>query len=144
VENKKREEIEIMKLFRKLYTGFPKAVMVPSESPDFILRVGPKMKIGVELTRLNQRSTDSDLFSYDNISACLRSKDQKLALYKRKKLQEYWLILYVRDPAFKPRYNLHNKLILWMFDSGFNRIFLFYMTRNKIYELKTSPGTAWV
>lgn len=89
------------------------------------------------MTRLNQRVRDLDLYSFENIAACLSSKEEKLGLYKRKRLQEYWLILFIGDPSFKPRFNLHNKLTKWVFESGFKRTFLFDITGHRIYELKT-------
>jgi len=138
VSDKKINEIVIMELFRDLYPEFPKGILNATESPDFILSLGPRQKIGIELTRLNQHSPIPDSFSFDNISACISSKNEKLALYRRKRLKEYWLILYVRNPAIKPRYNLHNKLIKWDFSSGFDRIFLFVVTEGQIFELNIS------
>ena len=137
MEEKKIKEVAILELFRDLYPEFPKGIINAAESPDFILSMGPRKKIGIELTRLNQRIPHADPFSFDNISACLVSKEQKLLLYKRKRLQEYWLILVIRDPAFAPRHNLHNKLIKWVFESGFSRVFLFYLAKSRIYELNT-------
>ena len=121
-----------------LLPDFPKGVLFPGESPDFILSITPRKKIGVELTRLNQRVPHSDLYSFENIVACLEAKEEKLVLYKRKKLQEYWLILVAGDPLYKPRFNLHNKLIKWVFESGFKRVFLFDVNGNKIFELETA------
>ncbi len=138
LNDKKKHETVILELFRDLYPDFPKGVLKASESPDFILSLGPRHKIGIELTRLNLNQPYSDLFSFENISACLSSKDEKLGLYKRKRLQEYWLILYVWDITIKPRYNLHNKLINWCFGTGFNRVFLFYMAEGHLFELNTS------
>jgi len=138
LDNKKSNEIEILKLFRDLCPDFPKGILKTSESPDFILSVGPRRKIGMELTRLNQRVPGLGLFSYENIRACLSSKDEKLGLYKRKRLQEYWLILFVGDSEYNSPFNLHNKLNKWVFESGFNRIFLLSVAGNRIYELQTA------
>ena len=137
LNEKKTYEIAVLDSFRVLLPDFPKGVLFPGESPDFILSLTPRTKIGIELTRLNQRVLDSNLFSFENIAACLSSKEEKLDLYKRKKLQEYWLILVVGESLDKPRFNLHNKLTKWVFESGFKRVFLFDVSRNRIYGLQT-------
>ena len=55
--DKKQVEILLMHYFRKCYMAFPKGKLVPSESPDFILKVNTKKGIGIELTRLNPLHT---------------------------------------------------------------------------------------
>ena len=136
VNDKKIEEIVILELFRDLYEDFPKGLLNATESPDFILSLAPRRKIGIELTRLDQ--TSADPFSMENISACLSLKDEKLVLYRKKKLQEYWLILFIRNPREKPRYNMNNKLMKWKFTSGFSRVFLFSVSEGRIFELNIS------
>jgi hypothetical protein len=49
---KKQLEILIIDYFRSAYTDFPKGKLKASESPDFVLDISPKNKIGIELTRL--------------------------------------------------------------------------------------------
>ncbi len=136
MDTKKTEELFILDLFRDLYEDFPKGILNASESPDFILSLGPRNKIGLELTRLHLQVPGSDPFSFENISACLQQKEEKLDLYRKKNLQEYWLILAVRDPAFRPGYNLNNKLMVWKFPSAYNRIFIFDVMKGRILELK--------
>ena len=136
VEEKKKDELIILELFRERYPDFPKGIINATESPDFILSMGPKNKVGIELTRLHQHLPGSDPFAYENLAACLEVKDEKIQLYRKKKLQEYWLILAVLDPAFRPRFNLHNKLIKWRFNSAYNRIFLFNVLSGEVFTLK--------
>jgi hypothetical protein len=138
MEDKKTEELMILKSFRECYIDFPKGMLNASESPDFILSLGPRKKIGLELTRLQRSHSGADPFSFENISECLKSKEEKLVLYRRKKLQEYWLILAVHDHSDNPRYNLHNKFMVWRFDTGYNRIFIFNVTNGDVYKLKKS------
>ena len=135
LNDKKTDELGIVKLFRDRYEDFPQGVLNASESPDFILSIGPKKKFGLELTRLHQKIPGSDPFSFENISACLLQKEEKLKLYRKKRLQEYWLILVVRDPAFKPRYNLHNKIIVWEFKTDYNNVFLFNFLNGEVFTL---------
>lgn len=49
---KKQLEILIMEHFRTNFTDFPNGKLKASESPDFVLDISPKNKIGIELTRL--------------------------------------------------------------------------------------------
>ena len=135
MNNKKKEELIILELFRDRYKNFPKGKLNPSESPDFILSLGPRKKIGLELTRLHQQSPGKDPFSFENISACLQHKEDKLILYRKKNLQAYWLILTILDPAYKPRYNLYNKFIVWDFHTSYDEIFLFNALNGDVYTL---------
>jgi hypothetical protein len=135
VNDKKQIESDIIKLFREKFPGFPKGLLKPSESPDFILSITPRRKIGIELTGLHKYFPDTDLLSYENIKACLEAKNEKLHLYRKRNLNEYWLIISVNDPHSWNRINIHNKLIIWVFETGFNRIFLFNTREGKVLEL---------
>ena len=135
MNDKKRSESIIINMFRENFPGFPKGLLKPSESPDFILAISPKQKIGIELTGLHPFSSDTDLLSYENITACLNAKNEKLRLYKKKKLNEYWLIISVKNDHSRNRINIHNKLIIWVFKTGFNRVFLFNTSDGKVFEL---------
>jgi len=135
VNDKKRGESVIINLFRENFPNFPKGSLNPSESPDFILAISPKQKIGIELTSLHLFIPDRELLSFENIAACLEAKNEKLRLYKKKKLNEYWLIISVNDLHSRNRINIHNKLIIWVFETGFNRVFLFNEINGKVLEL---------
>ena len=135
MNDKKRSESVIINLFRKNFPGFPKGLLKPSESPDFILGITPRQKIGIELTGLHPYFSDTELLSFENITACLEAKNEKLLLYQKKKLNEYWLIISVNDLHSWNRINIHNKLIIWVFKTGFNRVFLFNTIDGKVIEL---------
>lgn len=135
--SKKTEEHVVLELFKDCYREFPSGIINATESPDFIISQGPRKKTGIELVRLHLQASQSDPFSYENIRACLETKEIKLVLYRKKRLQEYWLILVVRDPAYRPLYNLHNKLSVWEFPTGFNRVFLFDINSGRVYRLNT-------
>jgi hypothetical protein len=51
--NKKQLEILLVNYFRTCYEDFPKGQLSPSESPDFIVKMKNRHKLGIELTRLN-------------------------------------------------------------------------------------------
>jgi hypothetical protein len=135
VNDKKQTESLIINLFRKHYPGFPKGSLKPSESPDFILGITPRQKIGIELTSLHPYFINSELLSYENIQACLEAKNEKLRLYRKKKLNEYWLIISVNDLFSWNRIRMHNKLIIWVFKTGFNHVFLFNTIDGHVLEL---------
>ena len=135
MKDKKQIESEIINLFRENFPGFPKGSLKPSESPDFILGITPRQKIGIELTGLHPYFSDTELLSYENITACLEAKNEKLRLYQKKKLNEYWLIISVNDLHSRNRIHIHNKLIIWVFKTGFNRVFLFNTIDGKVLEL---------
>ncbi len=135
MNDKKQIESDIINLFREKFPGFPKGLLKPSESPDFILSITPRRKIGIELTGLHLYFPDTELLSYENIKACLEAKNEKLHLYRKRNLNEYWLIISVNDIHSWNRINIHNKLIIWVFETGFNRIFLFNTREGKVLEL---------
>ena len=87
--SKKREERVLLDLFRDCFADFPKSIINEAESPDFILSSGPKKKIGVELVRLHLRSGQTDPYSYENLSGCIQMKEDKLGLYRKRRLREY-------------------------------------------------------
>lgn len=132
---KKKAESAILNLFREHYPDFPKGLLKPSESPDFILGISTKQKIGIELTSLHPHFSKVDLLSYENISACLEAKEVKLPLYQKKNLNEYWLILSVKDLPSQRSYNIHNKLMVWNFKTNFNRVFIINIIDGKVVEL---------
>ena len=135
MNDKKHTESIIINLFREHFPDFPKGSLKPSESPDFILGITPRHKIGIELTSIHPHSPDTELLSHENITACLEAKNEKLRLYQRKKLNEYWLVISVNDLQSWNRINIHNKLIIWVFKTGFNRVFLFNTIDGKVLEL---------
>lgn len=54
--DKKQLEILLVNYFRVCYEDFPKGQLIPSESPDFIIKMKNRHEIGIELTRLNPAS----------------------------------------------------------------------------------------
>jgi hypothetical protein len=132
--DKKIDETDVLNAFRNCYTEWPGGLLNPAESPDFILSLGPRNKIGIELVRLHLRPGRKDPFSYENLSECIEMKEDKLRLYRKRRLREYWLIIAVRDPAYQPAYNLKNKILKWSFHTSFHRVFLFNVAGSEIME----------
>ena len=63
---KKQLEVLLVNYFKDCYPDFPKGKVVAFESPDFVVKMKNKHKIGIELTRLNPASaaikTEADQF----------------------------------------------------------------------------------
>lgn len=129
--NQKEEEKLVMQYFRDFYPEFPKGKLSQSESPDFILKLGPKKSIGIELTTLD-RNTDSLKVK---IETTLENKDDKIGLYQRKQFNAIWLIIHVDFIDESRSFNIKNKLQNWSFISRFDRVYLIDLFERKIFPI---------
>jgi hypothetical protein len=125
------EEVFILYYFRKHFDDFPKGKVTKSESPDFILKVSSKKSIGIELTRLDNNS-DSLI---EKIEATLQNKSDKIRLYQQKKYNAIWLIIYTEFIEESKSYNIRNKLNNWIFSTEFDKVFLFDLFENRIFQI---------
>ncbi len=146
------EELLIMEQFRNEYKEFPKGKLEKSESPDFILKVSTKSAIGIELTKLHGPTVikykthyprkingyTAPEFNLENLQFTIAAKDEKLAYYQEKKLNQMWLLITADLDESPVNYNLGNKLQNWSFSSGFQRIFLLELKNQKVFELNVS------
>ena len=138
--SKSDEESSVISRFIKAYPSFPKGKLLKSESPDFILKLNPKKSIGIELTRLFMPGDSGDprnpVFFADLIISCLRRKEDKMALYRKKRIDFYWLII-LTDPATTL---LTESSVSRLFDlqpsTSFHKVFLFGTADGKLVELK--------
>jgi hypothetical protein len=138
------EEILILELFRKYYAEFPKGKLVKSESPDFILRINSRKSIGIEITRLHDGSIPKNnpgfpvaKLTQSNIESTINNKEEKLALYQKKKISECWLIIatdYIQLPNSN---NIPALIEKWIFGTGYQKVFLLDLFNPEIYQLKT-------
>lgn len=115
--DKNAEEWLVMRYFREKYADFPKGKLVKSESPDFILKVNRKKRIGIELTRFDYNSSGSNTKSLLNLIA---KKEEKLRIYQKKLLSAYWLIISIETT--EPKKLLSETRF---FESKFDKVFLF-------------------
>lgn len=146
------EELLIMEQFRNEYKEFPKGKLEKSESPDFILKVSTQSAIGIELTKLHGPTVikykthyprkingyTAPEFNLENLQFTIAAKDEKLAYYQEKKLNQLWLLITADLDESPVNYNLGNKLQNWSFSSGFQRIFLLELKNQKVFELNVS------
>jgi len=143
------EELLIMEQFRDEYEEFPKGKLQKSESPDFILKVSPKNTIGIELTKLHGATVNkfkthyprkingytAPEFNRENLEFTIAAKNEKLAYYQEKKLNQLWLLITADLDESPVNYNLSNKLQNWSFLSGFHKLFLFELKTRKVFDL---------
>ena len=129
--NKQEEEVFILNYFRESSMDFPKGRLIKSESPDFILKVSPKKSIGIELTRLDNNSDSLK----EKIEATLQNKSNKLKLYQRNKFSTIWLIIHTDFIEASKSYNIQNKMNNWKFDTEFEKVFLFDLFENRIFQI---------
>jgi len=146
------EELLIMEQFRNEFKAFPKGKLQKSESPDFILRVSPKNAIGIELTKLHGPTVNkykthypskingytAPEFNRENLEFTIAAKNEKLAYYQEKKLNQFWLLITADLEESPVYYNLGNKLQNWSFLSGFHKLFLLELKARKVFELNIS------
>ena len=148
-KRKEKDEKLQMDRFRKLFSGFPQGKLIKSESPDFILKTGPKKSIGIEITSVvqeneipsglipdNQSLTKSfspDLFR-KSVEEIIQVKEVKRKIYQRKRLDQIWLVISVSTKVRETSYNLNNYIERWNFDSRFNKVFLIIGDK-KIHQL---------
>lgn len=71
----------------------------------------------------------------DIIESAIRYKEEKLPLYMRNRLKEYWLLIVMEVNYDQISWNLQNQIENWKFQSRFNKVFLLARISGKIFEL---------
>ena len=120
-----------MQYFREKYAGFPKGKLLKSESPDFIIKHGRKKRIGIELTQLDFGHKDGQDNWSKQLTDLLSRKEDKLRIYKKKWLNEYWLLITIENIDL-----IDTGLNNIYFNSKFDKVFLFDLFSGKISELR--------
>ena len=142
MESKAYRERNILDHFIDAFPDFPKGRIFKTESPDFILALNAKNRIGIELTHLhdpaekNNSSYTETQVNKEILNAVILKKEEKIPIYAKKKLNELWLIITMTDPGQMPNFNLSNKLENWNFlKNSFSKVFLFSLFDNKIFPI---------
>ncbi len=136
-ERKKSEEWIVMRYFREKYELFPKGKLVKSESPDFILKVNRRKQIGIELTRFDHlaagKSGGNEVIH--QLKKLITQKEDKLRIYQKKLLNEYWLIISVEslDVTLEIKDTTAPGSI---FTSTFDKVFFFDLFSASIIQLR--------
>jgi len=76
----------------------------------------------------------------DDINAMIAKKDEKLFLYKKQQLDEYWLLITSDRLRNTHNSNVANRIFKADFQSGFDRVLLFDLIKSKVFELKMPPS----
>jgi hypothetical protein len=142
MKNKAIQERKVLDRFITAYPEFPKGRLFKTESPDFILAVNHRYNIGIELTYLhdpaekNNTSYTAIQLTKEILNAVILKKEEKIPIYEKKKLNEIWLIISTIESGQMPDFNLNNKLQNWNFRNSFNRVFLFNLFEDKIFQIE--------
>jgi len=129
---KKDKERVVVEQFRDTYTEFPKGKLVSSESPDFVIRISPRYSIGIELVSLSYSDAPR---SHEDIKHVLELKQEKLPLYRKKRLDIYWLLIYTDTPGHISSPEL-NKVQDTRYQSEFHKVYLLLIPENEIIIIK--------
>ncbi|HHL58019.1 MAG TPA: hypothetical protein ENJ14_03675 [Bacteroidetes bacterium] len=129
------EEWVVMRYFREKYKLFPKGKLVKSESPDFVLQVNRKKRIGIELTRFDYLANEAGSRNvlFQQLMYLIRQKEDKLRIYQKKLLNEYWLIISTESPEIFTEV-MNNLLVTRAFTSSYDKLFLFDLFSGRITE----------
>jgi hypothetical protein len=71
----------------------------------------------------------------DIIESAIRYKEEKLPLYMRNRLNEYWLLIVMELNYDQISWNLQNQIDNWNFRTRFNKVFLLARISGKVFEL---------
>jgi hypothetical protein len=141
--DKEKEERLIMDIFRDRFAGFPKGNLTKTESPDFVLRTGPKRAIGIEVTALFRPNSQQMIKGAVSlkvlkgaITDAITRKEGKLGAYRRRKLNQLWLLLTMDSANAEMGAWLSGCVGQWEIDSGFRKIYLIDWYDKQIWELK--------
>ncbi len=70
----------------------------------------------------------------DDITRIIQKKEQKLSLYRKRQLDENWLLISSDYLQAVRNYNIHNQLLRQDFISGFDRILLFDLIKQRTFD----------
>lgn len=92
----------------------------------------PKMKNSV-WERSNNLGVSDDVI--EDIRVSILKKDEKLHLYQKQRLNQYWLLIVTDRLRGAKSYNLQNQLHNHEFQSLFQHVYLFDLIKSDIFEL---------
>ncbi len=71
----------------------------------------------------------------ENIEDVLNKKEEKFELYQKRMNDSYWLVIVAECIKCSTNFSINNILEKWHFNSSFNKVYLFSLFDQKIYEL---------
>jgi len=152
---KRPEETAAITLLRLTMPDFPKGRLVSSESPDFIVIVSRKESVGIEITRIDPssernlpaegRQGTKQSLNLNTILSTISRKDEKKALYQKKKLSRLWLVIVSGYDLISPDKRIPPNLDrLKIFSSTFHRIILLDFAKKKHHILFDESNKFWL
>lgn len=146
----KATERRILDELIRLYPAFPKGKIRVSESPDFIVQQSQRRRTGIELTRLtrsekmvlSQGERFVPAFSLESIQQVIDSKESRIGLYRKRWLQQIWLVIVVEDFDLPPTFNIRNHMNRWTPETSFDAVLILHLSLQKVYEIKPPPSAA--
>jgi hypothetical protein len=131
-------ERAVLERFRELCPDFPPGKILKSEAPDFIIKNGRKLAIGIELTSLPEKTYELSPLSRNpflsDLNETVSKKIGKLRSYQKNGCNEYWLVIHVDSLVLKLA-NFENLLKKASPGKGFDRVFLIALFEGKIWEI---------
>ena len=71
----------------------------------------------------------------DDIWTAIHKKDEKLRLYRKQRLNYYWLLITIDRLRGVKSFNLPNKIMNHKFSSNFQHVFLFDLMKTNVFQL---------
>ncbi len=143
ISERKKGERGYLEQLSGVYDQVPKGRVISSESPDFILRTGRKRRMGLEFTRMTRHDEAPDPGGYfqpelskEALTKVIRIKEQKLHLYRRKKLVQIWLVIVVDSFDIPDSFNIFNQITGWKIETDFDAVLLLDRSKDRVYEVK--------
>ena len=136
--SKKKAERQVLDGFRKVYEDFPKGKIIESESPDFIIKPKRKRTIGIELIQIFPENFEIEITRKNfisNVAKAISKKEEKLNLYQKKILENYWLLIST-EQRIPENFNVPTLLGKIKSATLFDRVFLFDKFRERAFEVK--------
>ena len=137
ISSKSIKERIVLDHFRSCYSEFPKGKISQTESPDFILKISPRISIGIELVSLPSASYVIDRKSarplITDVQTALHKKSEKLTLYRKKRANSYWLVLYA-DSIISKGPDPEKILEKLTTGNGFDGIFLLGLFEGRVWQ----------
>jgi hypothetical protein len=146
---RKQEERIYLDTLALLYPAFPRGKIIASESPDFVVRSGLRQVTGIEITQMTRREFNwlegrrghfLPRLTREQLVELIRYKEDKLALYMRKKLSQIWLVIVAKGFSNPAPYNIRNQLESWHIESRFDRVIMIDLRKNQLYMVSENKA----
>jgi hypothetical protein len=85
---------------------------------------------------LNAGGFEVPALSREFIVKKIASKEKKIHLYRRKRLDSIWLLLVTDSNRRSTSFNLQNQIESWNIPSDFDKVFLLEIIEKKLYKIK--------